>query len=277
MSTVEKSVLLKKLIKESVVEALADKDVLFSIIQKVIEYSAEQQLKIMETMKKDIVKELVGQMKLVESQPQTQRRVSRPGGNPEVEEDAPPNAVIKERMKKVNNIATKVFGGVNPLANITEAQVEQLPQYRQNEKGQYEEIEAVDQGLNIKPLAGMFKGQFQEEPEVMVQEAQSPSPKNRQSQPKPTQTKFKTPSIEQIRNLESRRKQDFYTADTMAPMASSAGLIDFNEVDMGDNAMYGNMSGGIDNGMGGNMSYEEDYLPDFSSLRADPSEFTDPV
>jgi hypothetical protein len=212
--------------------------------------------------------------------------------------NAHPNTVVKERMKKVNNIATKVFGGINPLANITEAQVEQLPQYRKNQNGDYEEVMDEDGGnsypddprsVNVSGLKGMYAGQFTEESDYNqeLQETQGQQPRrapqntqrrqppsaNRQQQQPPPNNRFKALSKEQIHNLELSRKQDFCTAASMAPMASPGGLIDLNEVDMGDNAMYG----GMDNGMGGNMSYEEDYLPDFSSLRADPSEFTDPV
>jgi hypothetical protein len=107
MSGVEKSVFLKKLIKEAVIEALMDKELLGKIMQGVVDYTIEQQTSIMESMKKTIVRELAGsnnRQNLNEGNDNRQR--TNPNNNPANQKVA---AISKKLFKGKN-----VFDGVAP-------------------------------------------------------------------------------------------------------------------------------------------------------------------
>jgi hypothetical protein len=179
MSGTEKSVFLKKLIKEAVIEALQDKDLLGKIMQGVVDYTIEQQTGIMEALKKNTVNELAGRTKLVESNRQ------RVNPNPNNGNNNGSNRQGNPKIAKVENITKTLFNGKNVFSDITQEQLNSVPRPGQN-------IESGNQ-LNISGLKGMFqdvnfKDGVEDDPR-MLQEEFTPNQIRQQNftprQPKP--------------------------------------------------------------------------------------------
>ncbi len=187
MSGVEKSVFLKKLIKEAVIEALMDKDVLGKVMQSVVDYTIEQQTSIMESLSQKIVRELAGKTNLVESEGNTRQRTNS---------NIPNRQNNNAKIQKVENITRNLFNGKNVFSDITQEQLSTVPRPGQN-------LESENQ-LNISGLKGMFQNEnFKDDVEDdprMLQEEFTPNQIRqqnftpRQSNPQPVQPQQQQPS-----------------------------------------------------------------------------------